>query len=73
MGRRPVGLPGLTDELRLRAREWAERTCAEQELDTKISDPAKVAQVAGLLGVSSAVARRAAATATEDAREAQAA
>ena len=48
MGRQPAGHPG-TDDLAARARAWVERTCAEQGIPVKISDPQTIAKVAGLL------------------------
>ena len=52
MGRLPVGPPGLTDDLRTRARQWAERSCLDQGLALKISDPRTLRDVAQLLGAS---------------------
>lgn len=52
MGRLPAGPPGLTDDLRTRAREWAERSCLEQGLSVKVSDPRTLRDVAQLLRAS---------------------
>ena len=37
------------EELAARARAWAERTCAEQGISLKVSDPQTIARVAELL------------------------
>lgn len=52
MGLLPAGLPGLTDDLRERARAWAERSCLSQGVAVKISDPRTLRDVAQLLGAS---------------------
>ena len=49
MGRQPAGHPGTDDDLAARARAWVERTCAEQGVPVKISDPQTIAKVAELL------------------------
>jgi hypothetical protein len=36
-------------DLAARARAWAERTCREQDIPVKVSDPATIAAVAALL------------------------
>lgn len=61
MARRRAGPAGLSDELIQRAHAWAEQSCADQGLPTKISDRATLVQVASLLGAPLAGARRAAA------------
>ena len=48
MGRPPAGRSG-TDDLRARAIAWVERTCAEQNVPVKLSDPLLLAKVAELL------------------------
>jgi hypothetical protein len=48
MGRRPAGHNG-TDDLRARAIAWVERTCAEQDVPVKLSDPVALDKVAELL------------------------
>jgi hypothetical protein len=48
MGRQPAGRSGA-EELRARAIAWAERTCAEQDVPVKLSDPLALAKVAELL------------------------
>ncbi len=52
MGRLPAGSPGLTDDLVTVAREWAERSCLDQGLSVKVSDPRTLRDVAQLLGAS---------------------
>ena len=52
MARLPAGLPGLSDDLRECAREWAERSCLDQGLPVKIRDPRTLRDVAQLLGAS---------------------
>jgi hypothetical protein len=49
MGRRPAGHSGPEPDLAARARAWVERTCAEQGIPVKVSDPATIASVAELL------------------------
>ena len=48
MGRLPAGRSGA-DELRARAVAWVERTCADQNVPVKLSDPLLLAKVAELL------------------------
>ena len=48
MGRLPAGRSGA-DELRARAVAWVERTCADQNVTVKLSDPLLLAKVAELL------------------------
>ena len=48
MGRLPAGRSGA-EELRARALAWVERTCAEQDVPVKLSDPLLLAKVAELL------------------------
>ena len=50
MGRRRVGSRGLTDDLQARAREWAERSCVDQQLPLKITDMGVLSAVASLIG-----------------------
>ena len=52
MGRLPAGWRGLTDDLQACARHWAERSCLDQQLPLKISDPRTLRDVAQLLGAS---------------------
>lgn len=52
MARLPAGSPGLTDDLRARARAWAERSCLDQQLPLKITDPRTLRDMAQLLGAS---------------------
>jgi len=48
MGRQPAGRSGA-DDLRARAIAWVERTCADQNVPVKLSDPLLLAKVAELL------------------------
>jgi hypothetical protein len=48
VGRPPAGRSGA-EELQARARAWVERTCADQGVPVKLSDPLALAQVAELL------------------------
>lgn len=71
MARQPVGLPGLNDALTARAHQWAEQSCLDQHLPTKITDPVVLGEVASLLGAGPAgVRRQAPAAGTAPAQEA---
>ncbi len=48
MGRPPAGRSG-TDELKARAIAWVERTCADQGVPVKLSDPVALAKIAEIL------------------------
>jgi hypothetical protein len=48
VGRPPAGCSG-TDELKARARAWVERTCVDQDVPVKLSDPLALAKVAEIL------------------------
>jgi hypothetical protein len=48
VGRPPAGRSG-TDELQARAVAWVERTCLDQGVPVKLSDPLALAKVAELL------------------------
>lgn len=48
MGRPPAGRSG-TEELKARAVAWVERTCMDQNVPVKLSDPLALAKVAELL------------------------
>jgi len=48
VGRPPVGRSG-TDDLKARAVAWVERTCADQNVPVKLSDPLALAKVAEIL------------------------
>ena len=48
MGRPPAGRSG-TDDLKARAIAWVERTCADQNVPVKMSDPLALAKVAEIL------------------------
>lgn len=48
MGRPPAGRSG-TNDLNARAIAWVERTCADQNVAVKLSDPLALAKVAELL------------------------
>ena len=50
MGRRPAGHSG-PDDLKARARAWAEHWCREQGLPFEINDRPTLAQIAELLGL----------------------
>jgi hypothetical protein len=48
VGRPPAGRSG-TNDLRARAMAWVERTCADQGVPVKLSDPLALEKVAELL------------------------
>ena len=48
MARPPAGRSG-TDDLKARAIAWVERTCADQNVPAKLSDPLALDRVAELL------------------------
>jgi hypothetical protein len=48
VGRLPAGRSG-TDDLKARAVAWVERTCADQNVPVKLSDPLALAKVAEIL------------------------
>jgi hypothetical protein len=48
VGRPPAGRSG-TDDLKARAVAWVERTCMDQGVPVKLSDPLTLAKVAELL------------------------
>lgn len=48
MGRPPAGRSG-TDDLKARAIAWVERTCADQNVPVKLSDPVALAKIAEIL------------------------
>lgn len=48
MGRLPAGRSG-TEELKARAVAWVERTCMDQQVPVKLSDPSALDKVAELL------------------------
>lgn len=48
MGRPPAGRSG-TDDLKARAIAWVERTCVDQGVPVKLSDPLALARVAEIL------------------------
>ncbi len=49
MARHRAGPAGLSDDLIERAHAWVERSCADQGLATKITDPATIAKVVALI------------------------
>jgi hypothetical protein len=49
MARRPSGRSGIDGELTARARAWVERTCVDQGVPVKLSDPLALTKVAELL------------------------
>ena len=56
MGRRPVGVPGLDEQLRAQAQAWAEETALAQGLPAKVADHDVLRDVAALLGLKGSVA-----------------
>lgn len=50
MGRRPIGVPGLPDELRAQAHAWAEETAVAQGFPARVERPDVLRSVAVLLG-----------------------
>ena len=50
VARPPAGRSGLDGDLGARARAWAERTCLDQDIPLKVSDPVTIEKVAQLLG-----------------------
>jgi len=48
VGRPPAGRSG-TDELKARAIAWVERTCMDQGVPVKLSDPVALAKIAEIL------------------------
>jgi len=58
VGRPPAGRSG-TDDLKARAIAWVERSCADQGVPVKLSDPLALAKVAEILaqGRGTAVSR----------------
>ena len=50
VARPPAGPPGLSDDLAALARAWAERSCLDQGLPSKITDSRTLRDVASLLG-----------------------
>jgi hypothetical protein len=50
MARHRAGPAGPNEDLTKRAHEWAERSCADQGLQTKITDRATIERVVSLLG-----------------------
>ena len=57
MARPPAGRSGL-DDLQARAQAWAERSCLDQGVPVRLSDPQTVAQVAELLAQARQTAER---------------
>jgi len=51
MGRQPAGRSGTEDELKARARAWAEHWCLVQELPFTITDRRALVQIAELMGL----------------------
>jgi hypothetical protein len=49
-------VPGLDEQLRARARAWAEETALAQELPAKVADHDVLRNVAALLGLKDSVA-----------------
>jgi hypothetical protein len=57
MARPPAGRSG-PDDLQARAQAWAERSCLDQGVPVRLSDPQAVAQVAELLAQTRQTARK---------------
>lgn len=57
MARPPAGRSG-PDDLEARAQAWAERSCLDQGVPLRLSDPQTVAQVAELLAQARQTARK---------------
>ena len=57
MARPPAGRSG-PDDLEARAQAWAERSCLDQGVPLRLSDPQVVAQVAELLAQARQTARK---------------
>lgn len=49
MARPPAGRSGPDDDLTARAHAWVERTCLDQGIPVKVSDPQTIKRVAELL------------------------
>ena len=49
MGRPPAGRSGASGDLQARAKTWVERTCLDQGVPVKLSDPLALEKVAELL------------------------
>ena len=49
MGRPPAGRSGVDDDLKARAIAWVERTCLDQGIAVKVSDPQTIADVSEVL------------------------
>ena len=49
MARPPAGRSGASDDLQARAEAWVERTCLDQGVPVKLSDPLALERVAELL------------------------
>jgi hypothetical protein len=50
MGRLPAGRSGLDETLRARAQAWVERSCLDQNVSVKVTDPNVLMRIAELLG-----------------------
>jgi hypothetical protein len=49
VGRPPAGRSGIDERLKARAVAWVERTCLDQGVPVKLSDPLALEKVAELL------------------------
>ena len=58
MGRQRAGRRGLDDALISLAHEWARRSCADQGVPVKVTDPGTLGHVARLLGGETVGVRR---------------
>ena len=50
MGRLRAGSPGLPNDASALARAWVERSCLDQKIPLKITDPKTLREIAALLG-----------------------
>jgi len=49
VGRPPAGRSGTSEDFDARVQAWVERTCADQGVPVKLSDPLALEQVAEIL------------------------
>ena len=49
MARPPAGRSGIEDDLKARALAWVERTCLDQGVPEKLSDPLALEKIAEIL------------------------
>jgi hypothetical protein len=58
MGRLPAGRSGLDETVKARAQAWAERSCLDQNISAKVTDPNVLTRIAELLGSTAAQERQ---------------